>query len=427
MNTKLLEARKAFGKLLSHKQDVLATFEGTLGDGAGNVQVTSSGRENFVYVRIHDTVHEVFNSRVPLHEGLKVMVGYEPSQPDLLQILGTRSTTPFGDTGRLVTTYPPSDYYAWLGVDPLFIDKRLWLPRRVSLISPLDPEYNAMSVRIYNDMVWLGDSWFQLVDQVVDLSSYVPVTEDKETIVLITVNDSGAIACVAGSPVDIGSMTAANVPSVPSGTIDVLAAVHMYYGQTSLVESLTATDILDLRYTYFSGSGSGGGHIIQDAGTPLTQRANLNFTGFTVSDDAGNDATNITNTPTPVSGGFPSWFVEGTLATGANVGMTFVAPFVGTIVGVTIHLKTKGSAGSTIVDILVNGATIFNPTTPPTVAYNAANNYITVVPDVTALAVNDVVTMAITQVATGAADLSVTVNGATPVTVDTVLQQQVFS
>jgi hypothetical protein len=35
----------------------------------------------------------------------------------------------------------------------------------------------------------------------------------------------------------------------------------------------------------------GGGHEIQDDGTPLTQRAALNFVGATVTDDSGNDAT----------------------------------------------------------------------------------------------------------------------------------------
>jgi len=46
--------------------------------------------------------------------------------------------------------------------------------------------------------------------------------------------------------------------------------------------------------------GTGGGHTIQDEGTPLTQRANINFVGanVNVTDDAGNDATVVT-----ISGG----------------------------------------------------------------------------------------------------------------------------
>lgn len=45
-----------------------------------------------------------------------------------------------------------------------------------------------------------------------------------------------------------------------------------------------------------SSSGSGGGHTIQDEGSGLTQRTNLNFVGagVTVTDDSGNDATKVT-------------------------------------------------------------------------------------------------------------------------------------
>lgn len=53
-------------------------------------------------------------------------------------------------------------------------------------------------------------------------------------------------------------------------------------------------DIDDL-ITNGSSSG-GGGHTIQDEGTPLTQRTNLNFVGagVTVTDDVGNDTTIVT-------------------------------------------------------------------------------------------------------------------------------------
>ncbi|RKZ78382.1 MAG: hypothetical protein DRQ35_06075 [Gammaproteobacteria bacterium] len=43
---------------------------------------------------------------------------------------------------------------------------------------------------------------------------------------------------------------------------------------------------------------SGGGHAIQEEGTPFTQRANLNFVGATLSDDAGNNRTTVTITGT---------------------------------------------------------------------------------------------------------------------------------
>ena len=55
---------------------------------------------------------------------------------------------------------------------------------------------------------------------------------------------------------------------------------------------------------YVENSGTGGGHVIQDEGSDLTQRTNLNFTGagVSVSDDPGNDAT-VVNIPNSGGGG----------------------------------------------------------------------------------------------------------------------------
>jgi len=49
---------------------------------------------------------------------------------------------------------------------------------------------------------------------------------------------------------------------------------------------------------YQSIGGGGGGHVIQEEGSPLTQRANLNFigAGMTATDNAGSDSTDLTLT-----------------------------------------------------------------------------------------------------------------------------------
>lgn len=58
---------------------------------------------------------------------------------------------------------------------------------------------------------------------------------------------------------------------------------------------------------------TGGGHVIEDEGTPLAQRTNLNFVGagVTVTDDSGNDTTVVT-----INGGTGSGGVGATGATG---------------------------------------------------------------------------------------------------------------
>jgi hypothetical protein len=54
-------------------------------------------------------------------------------------------------------------------------------------------------------------------------------------------------------------------------------------------------DVITAIYGMTVGGSGGGGHIIEDEGTPLTARAKLNFigSGVTATDDVGNNATNV--------------------------------------------------------------------------------------------------------------------------------------
>ena len=78
---------------------------------------------------------------------------------------------------------------------------------------------------------------------------------------------------------------------------------------------------------------TGGGHIIQDSGVAQTSRANLNFkTGFTVSDNAGNNSTDIDFTGTPA---YSETFGNGVLTT----------------IPITHNLGTEDIASVRIVDV----------------------------------------------------------------------------
>jgi hypothetical protein len=91
-----------------------------------------------------------------------------------------------------------------------------------------------------------------------------------------------------------------NVPEFKGGKTGGVVARNIYQmGDVSLT-SLSNNDVLkwdDINKLWVNGTGgTGGGHTIQDEGTPLTQRTNLNFVGagVAVTDDAGNDATIVT-------------------------------------------------------------------------------------------------------------------------------------
>ncbi len=103
------------------------------------------------------------------------------------------------------------------------------------------------------------------------------------------------------------------------------------------------------------------------------------------------------------------WVIAGALSTGAEQGGVWLAPRSLTIEKVYIYCKTTGSAGSSIVDINKNGATIFTTqANRPTLAFDDTDKKaVSGTPDITALAEGDIMSMDIDQIATGAADLSV--------------------
>ena len=71
--------------------------------------------------------------------------------------------------------------------------------------------------------------------------------------------------------------------------------LHMTSDERSAMDATNAPDGLNPFITQ-GDFVSGGGHAIQEEGTPFTQRANLNFVGATLSDDAGNNRTTVTIT-----------------------------------------------------------------------------------------------------------------------------------
>ena len=163
-----------------------------------------------------------------------------------------------------------------------------------------------------------------------DLANHI-----ADTSVHFVINDAGAAANEAWSSTKITTELAAKVGYTLSQNLDFnnfaannTASLHGINqaslppvspaGQYRLVmeDSKLKLSVNGGPYTEV-GTGSGG-HTIQDDGTPVTQRPNLNFTGpgVTLSDDNGNDATVVTIANGPGSGNIGGTIAANQVAVG---------------------------------------------------------------------------------------------------------------
>lgn len=238
------------------KQNELRRQPGVMGDGIGNLVVAEL--ESFVYVTIGDKAFPVFNNRVPPQIGVKVWVGYAPEEPTLFQVLSTRGETPAGvETGFV--GYAPARRYEWHAVsggqDPLNVHLRAFTPLKLGVSNT--ENFLTLYVDLYRGFVFTGTQYVSIARQDLDLYAHIPTVAGKAALVLITINDAGAVIQTKGSEVNINALTLSNLPAIPAGTVFVCGAVRVYTGQTSVQEGRINTDFVDLRFPgYFTGGGT---------------------------------------------------------------------------------------------------------------------------------------------------------------------------
>lgn len=276
---------------LNRYQKKPVTQQGILGNEVGVISVPN--RVDYVYVRVAGLgTISVYNKRVPLILDLPVDVGYDPLEPKNFQVLNIHRYPQGGGRGLVdVATILHGKTHNWAGIDPVYIEKRQLMPLRPT---PL----GGMGLYVTREVTYYDDKAVSVTGQQLDLSAYVPASGSylvlvyKDTDEIIKVTTGGVLK-------DLLTLTLADAPQAYPGTVPI-ALVRLYGGQTGIAEGYQDTDLIDVRQLFSpiqtTGTSGGGGHTIQDEGTPLAARANLNFVGAGVAatDDAGNDATVVT-------------------------------------------------------------------------------------------------------------------------------------
>ena len=257
---KLRTRRAVSDGVLATKDIKLKRWPGRLGNNYGTVKVPDA--ENLVYVRVagKGTVR-AFNNVSDYQYGRAVIVGYSKEDPDKLQVLSVRTSQSGGIGGGSGTQFAPASRYRWMdlagGEDPVYIELRQFMPLRPGM-------GGGMNLQISRGIVRTSTGFALFPTQNVDLTSYIPTTSGKAALVLVTIDDSATIICTKSSEEDIVDIPNLAIPTPPTGTIRVLAAVRVYVDQTDILEARTNTDLVDLRFADYVISGGSGASAFTD-------------------------------------------------------------------------------------------------------------------------------------------------------------------
>jgi len=245
-----MNIKHAIQRVLTKKQNKPEIFPAVLGDVSGVVKV--NGKPGYVYVRVGEQTLSVFNARTAPQPGLPVFVGYDPLEPDLLQVLSVRLTD--DRDARYGTTEHHKNHEFPGGNDIVYMQLRQIMPWRIT-------PAGGLKITVYRAIGWTQNG-YKLTAGTLDLAPYRPVVDGKACYVLITVDNTGIIRTTKGDDVDVSALSLAHIPQMPEGTAYVLGAVRLYALQTQIQEAQVNTDIVDLRFPmkHTHTSDEAGGH-----------------------------------------------------------------------------------------------------------------------------------------------------------------------
>jgi len=240
-----LRLQRRFQQELGTREEAQQRFCATTGDGTGNIEVP--GKRNYVYIRRvgRSRVEECHNTKVPRRNNLHVIVGYDPTNPDTLQVLEP-------DWGGMASpdNYPYVPYHheshefqnADGGDDVTWIQSQQYVPL---LAYPTDP--TSMTVNVYGGWYCWGTDWHYFEAAIsADLTGSIPGIVGNARYTLISIDGAtealqytdGAEFPAALPPADIEDM----IPVAPGGSVPIVAVCL----QNGMV-SIDWADLYDIR------------------------------------------------------------------------------------------------------------------------------------------------------------------------------------
>lgn len=220
-----------------------------IGHPDGTVYVTD--RSGYIWARLgggNGQIIQVYTRGMLPAYNLPIVVYRLPHRPrdygivdldiDAWASTGTGESNTGGYDGTAYLERHGEQHYYNAG-DPVLVHLRAWTPLRIYPSS-------GFVIGVMPGLIPRSGADLEIVHQTLDLTSHVPAA--GALYVLITVDASGILTATDGTAVDgILDLTLASIPDTPDNHFR-LGAIRLYSGQTSIRETRTSTDVVDLRW-----------------------------------------------------------------------------------------------------------------------------------------------------------------------------------
>ncbi len=253
--------REKINARLSEKADVEHYLYGVLGNGS---TVEVPGRPGYVYVSLDDgQIVEAYNTTCPNVLNYPVVVGYDRYQAakSMLCVLASRIIPVAGsNNSNLYTNRPHHASHEWMnedgGTDIVYIQNRQMMALRPT---PLGNWYFYIhaDIQLINGVPQqVGGQTYYLYNRRVSSNTY-SVYGDAMYVLVSLDTTSGSIVFTNGSLKAVQSLALSDIPAIPANNLPI-CAIRFWTGQSDIVEAISQTDLVDLRYMrYATGGGSG--------------------------------------------------------------------------------------------------------------------------------------------------------------------------
>lgn len=240
----LKDAVRAIQAQQGGKQDVLKSWPAFVGNADGTVQGRTA---DTIQVRYPDKDSVAVEVRAPggsagYISGVRIMVGYLAENPTEVVVLSDNDVRTDIDLTSSITYLPLRPHAAqhlWGYSDPVYILFRQVLNLGVYVIE-------GFSIQVMAGVIPTPGGFAEVAQTTIDLTSHIPGAGARYA--LISVDSAGNVVVTDGGTVgSVTILTPNDTPDTPAGNYR-LAAIRLYAGQTQLTDTLTMTDIHDLRW-----------------------------------------------------------------------------------------------------------------------------------------------------------------------------------